>query len=307
MNRLIAIFVALLLSTATHAGAMPEPQIVRISPRIHALLGPVGLPSAHNQGYMVNTTVIVGDNGVILIDSGASDEVGQHLARTIAKITPKPVTTIINTHHHGDHHLGNVAFPQAQVISSETCRKLVEKTGAEWIAIMEGLVGHKLPNTKPVLASATVGEDSRNERNLHGVKLLLWAPKGSHTPGDLMVWLPDEKVLVGGDILVNGLVPNLRDANLKNWIATLTKVEELAPATVVPGHGPLMNAADVARLRKMLGDFYAGVEAGYKKGLNDGEIRATLDLREWQKLKEYDTAMGANINKAYLEIEAENF
>ncbi|MBS4098263.1 MAG: MBL fold metallo-hydrolase [Sulfuricella sp.] len=307
MKKLLLIIAALGISLTAQAAAIPEPQVVRITPRIYALLGPVGLPSPHNQGYMVNTTVIVGERGVILIDSGSSDEVGSHLAKAIAKITPKPVTHIINTHHHGDHHLGNSAFKNARVLSSEECRKLVEKTGAEWVALMENLVGHKLPNTRPVPADVTVPGDSRTESSLQDVKLLLWAPKGSHTPGDLMVWLPDDKVLIGGDILVNGLVPNLRDANLKNWITALRQVEELAPATVVPGHGPLMNKADVAKLHKMLVGFYAGVEGGYKKGLNDSEIRPTLDLSEWQKLKEYDAAMGANINRAYLEIEAENF
>ncbi len=287
--------------------AMPEPQIVQINPRVYALLGPTGLPSAHNHGYMVNTTILIGNKGVILIDSGGSDEIGSHLAKAIAKITPKPVTQIINTHHHGDHHLGNIAFKDAQVLSSDECRKLVEKTGEEWVAIMEGMIGHKLPNTRPVLADATVPAESRSEKHLDGIRLTLWVPKGSHTPGDLMIWLPDDKILIGGDILVNGIAPNLRNAHLKNWIATLDKVRELAPATVIPGHGPLMTPIDVAKQRKLLGDFYSGVEAGYKKGLTDSEIRTTLDLSEWQKLKEYDTAMGGNINRAYLEIEGENF
>lgn len=308
MKKILPLLALLLLSpTLFAAGKMPEPKVVKISERIYALLGPVAQPNAHNQGYMVNSTAIIGDQGVILVDSGASDEVGKHLARTIAKLTPKPVTHIINTHHHGDHTLGNIAFPGAQVISSAQCKAMVEKTGYEWIGIMESMIGHKLPNTKPVPAILTYPDLSRTDSTLQGVKLLLWVPKGSHTVGDMMVYLPDDKVLIGGDILVNTLTPNLRDANLKNWIGTLEEAQQLGAQTIVPGHGPLMAPADVKKLHDLLATFYAGVEAGYKKGLTDSEIRPTLDLTEWKKLKEYDATMGANINRAYLEVEAASF
>ena len=64
---------------------------------------------------MINSTVIVGDNGVILVDSGGTAEVGQHIAAAVRRITDKPVTHVVNTHHHGDHYLGNVAFEGAEL------------------------------------------------------------------------------------------------------------------------------------------------------------------------------------------------
>jgi glyoxylase-like metal-dependent hydrolase (beta-lactamase superfamily II) len=298
----------LLISPALHAAdKMPEPKVVKINDRVYVLLGPVALPSAHNQGYMVNSTVIIGDQGVILVDTGSTDEVGKNLAKTIAKLTPKPVTHIINTHHHGDHTLGNIAFPGAQVISSAQCKVMVEKTGYEWKGIMESMIGRPFPNTKPVPASVTYPDLSRNDVTLQGVKMMLWVPKGSHTVGDTMVYLPDDKVLIGGDILVNTQTPNLRDGNLSNWVGTLAEVQRIDAKTIVPGHGPLMTKADAKKLHDMMAAFYAGVEAGYKKGLTDSDIRKTLDLKEWKKLKEFDTTMGANINRAYLEVEAASF
>ncbi|MDP2154554.1 MAG: MBL fold metallo-hydrolase [Sulfuricella sp.] len=308
MKRVFLILFALIYANAVGAETrLPEPKVVKVNDRVYALLGPLGLPSSHNQGYMVNSTVIIGDKGVILVDSGATDVVGKHLAKAIAKITPKPVTHIINTHHHGDHVLGNVAFKGAEIISSEQCKALVEKTGMEWVQIMENLVGRKFPNTRPVPAMLTFKEESSSERSLQGVKILFWVPRGSHTPGDMMVYLPDDKVLIGGDILVNTIIPNMRDANIRNWIAALDKAREFDATTIVPGHGPLMSKSDVSRLHKLLAGFYAGVEAGYKKGLSDSEIRNTLDLAEWKKLKEYEVNMGGNISRAYLEVEAANF
>jgi glyoxylase-like metal-dependent hydrolase (beta-lactamase superfamily II) len=282
--------------------------VVKINERVYALLGPMGLPSKHNQGYMVNTTLIIGEQGVILVDSGASDEVGSHLARTIAKLTPKPVTHVINTHHHGDHVLGNIVFAGAEIISSEQCREMVKKTGDEWISLMETLIGHKLPNTRAIPATVTyAGENNKVERTIQGVKLVFWVPQGSHTVGDMMVYLPDDKVLVGGDILVNQTIPVMRDAQVRNWVSTLEKVQDFDAKNIVPGHGPLMTKDDVARLQRQMAAFYAGVESGYKKGLSDSETRKTLDVADWKKLEGFETNIGGNVNRAYLEIEQASF
>lgn len=295
-------------SLACADSKMPPPKVVKINERVYALLGPLGVPSEHNQGYMVNSTVIIGEQGVILVDSGASDEVGTHLRKAIAKLTPKPVTHVINTHHHGDHVLGNIVFQGAEVVSSETCREMVNKTGDEWVALVESLIGHKLPNTRPVPATVTfAGENSKAERTIQGVKLVFWVPPGSHTVGDMMVYLPDDKVLLGGDILVNRTIPVMRDALVKNWVGTLEMVQGFDATSIVPGHGPLMSKADVARLQRQMAGFYAGVEAGYKKGLSDSETRKTLDVAEWKKLEGFDANIGGNVNRAYLEIEQASF
>lgn len=303
------IFLGALMALFMHVGfaaALPQPMVVKINERVYALLGPIELPNKRNQGYMVNSTVIVGDHGVIVVDTGFTDEIGALLVKTIAKITPKPVTHVINTHQHGDHVLGNSAFPNAEIISSEKCKEGVSKTGYESIALVEEMTQRKFPNTKPVLASVTFKENTRNEKTIQGVKLMLWVPKGSHTPGDMIVYLPEDRVLIGGDILVNGTTPNFREGYVKTWIDTLGKMQGMNFKIAVPGHGLLMSKADVAAMHKRMAALYAGIEAGYKQGLTDSEIRKTLDLSEWKKLERY-SEMGANINRVYLEVEAANF
>lgn len=292
---------------AIASAAMPPVKVEKISDHVYALLGPVGLPDKKNDGYMVNSTVIIGDAGVILIDTGFTDEIGKHLAKAIAKLTPKPVTHIINTHHHGDHTLGNIAFPGAQVISAEACKKLVETTGYEWIDIIQTVLKKKFPNTKPVPATVTIPDGRNVEQVINGVTLRLIVPMGSHTPGDMMVYLPGEKLLIAGDILVQHMAPSFRDAHIKNWIESLSDIERMDVEHIVPGHGPLMDLAGVKAMRDRMTALYEAVEAGFKKGLTDSEIRKTLDLREWTKMVNYDELMGGNINRTYLEVEQANF
>lgn len=296
----------LFVVSAASQASLPAPKVSKINDRVYAILGPVGLPSKQNGGYQVNSTLILGDKGAIVVDTGATHEVGELIAKTVAGITPKPVTHVINTHHHGDHYLGNTAFKNAEFISAKKAQELIDQTGAEWIALVESMIGKKLTNTKAIAAKTTFPENTRTERVINGVKLVFWVPKGSHTPGDLLVYLPDDKVLIGGDVLVNHVVPQMRDAHVKAWIATLDEARKMDFKTVVPGHGPLMSKAEVAKMHATMAKFYQGIEVGYKKGLSDSEVRKTLDLSEWQKLSGTDN-IGTNVNRTYLEVEAANF
>ncbi len=294
------------LCTAAYGQTFPEPRALRINDRVFVLLGPIQHANRSNQGYMINSTVIVGDQGVILVDSGGSDEVGRHIAAAVRRITQKPVTHVVNTHHHGDHHLGNVAFEGATFISSELCRKMVLETGRDWLAIMERDIGRRLPGTTPVAAQVTYPEGTRTQTFIHGVRVVFWVPRGSHTAGDLLVHLPDDDVLVAGDVLVSRVVPTLQDGVVKNWIQTLDEIRALGVAHFVPGHGDLMRLSDVDALRETMFRFHSGVKDGFRRGQNEAQIRKSLDLSAWDRL-ERSYVIGRNINQAYLEIEADSF
>ena len=297
--------IALAVSVGANGQTFPEARTLKINERVYVLLGPIQHANKINQGYMINSTVIVGDKGVILVDSGGSDEVGRHIATAVRRITDKPVTHVVNTHHHGDHYLGNVAFEGATFISSEMCRKMVLDTGHEWLELMERDIGRKLPDTKPLAASVTYAA-TRTEATIHGVRVVFWVPKGSHTVGDLLVHLPDDRVLITGDILVNGVVPTFQDGFVKNWIETLDEMQTLGVDTFVPGHGDLMTLRDVTALRGAMLRFYSGVKEGFKGGKSEAEIRKSLDLSSWDTL-ERSYVIGRNINRAYLEIERDSF
>jgi glyoxylase-like metal-dependent hydrolase (beta-lactamase superfamily II) len=306
MRRLCALFLLAAFCMAVHAQPLPEPRTVKVSDRVHVLLGPVQHANRANQGYMVNSTVIVGDHGVILVDPGGTLEAGRHIAAAVRRITAKPVTHVVNTHHHGDHYLGNAAFEGATIISSETCRRLVLETGDEWRALMEEAVGHKLPGTRPMAAGVTYAEGTRTEASLHGVRLVFWVPRGSHTAGDLILYLPDDKVLVAGDVLVSRVVPTLQDGFIKNWLRTLDEIRSVKAVHFIPGHGDLMALGEVVAFRDAMQRFYSGVKEAFRNGKRDYEIRDSPALSAWHGLERSYVA-GRNINRAYLEIEADSF
>lgn len=299
------LFAAAIGSAGAHAQPIPEARTLKLNERVYVLRGPIQHANRANQGFMINSTVVVGDKGVLLIDSGGSVEVGRHIAAAVRRITSKPVTHVVNTHHHGDHYFGNAAFAGATIVSSEKCRALALETGAEWMRIMEHDIGRKLVGTRPIAAGVTY-RDGRTETLIHGVRVVFWVPRGSHTAGDLLVHLPDDQVLVAGDVLVNGIVPSLQDGFVKNWIATLGEIGKLPAVHFVPGHGEVMTGAQVDALRGAMSRFYAGVKEGYRRNLGEADIRKSLDLSAWEKL-ERSYVIGRNVNRAYLEAEADSF
>ena len=99
-----------LLAAKAELERQQEEEKVKISDRVFAMLGPSVIPNALNRGFVNNNLVIIGDKGVILVDAGSHKAVAKHIYKSIKKITDKPITHIIITHHHADHHLGAQYF-----------------------------------------------------------------------------------------------------------------------------------------------------------------------------------------------------
>jgi cyclase len=193
-----------------------------------------------------NSGVIVGDKGVIVIDAKTTPAGGKELLDDIAKITPKPVTTVILTHSDGDHVNGLASFPTGITIIAHEGNKKEQEA-----ALAAGGRG------APPAGHLPTQVVTKNKENLKidGVKLevLHWAP--AHTSGDLVVYLPSEKIVFTGDIIAVPLPDPLihleKNGSSEGWITTTKGIVDLHADQIVPGHGPVQTNADVqARLTR---------------------------------------------------------
>jgi cyclase len=193
-----------------------------------------------------NSGVIVGDKGVIVIDAKTTAPGGKELLDDIAKITPKPVTTVILTHSDGDHVNGLASFPAGITIIAHEGNKKEQET-----ALAAGGRG------APPAGHLPTQVVTKNKENLkiNGVKLevLHWAP--AHTSGDLVVYLPGDKIVFTGDIIAaqmpDPLIHLEKNGSSEGWITTTKGIVTLNPDQVVPGHGNVQTKADVqARLTR---------------------------------------------------------
>src|SRR5262249_59315679 len=167
-----------------------------------------------------NSGVIIGEKGVIVIDAKTTQAGGKELLDDIAKITPKPVTTVILTHSDGDHVNGLASFPAGITIIAQANNKKEQEA-----ALTAG--GRGAPPADH-LPTRVVSKNKENVK-IDGVKLELlhWAP--AHTSGDLVVFLPDEKIVATGDIIAGSgdqLIHREKNGSSEAWITT---VKEIGP------------------------------------------------------------------------------
>jgi cyclase len=189
-----------------------------------------------------NSGVIVGDKGVIVIDAKTTLAGGKELLEDVAKITPKPVTTVILTHSDGDHVNGLASFPTGiTIIAHENNKKEQEA------ALASGGRG------APPAGHLPTQVVSKNKENLKidGVKLqvLHWVP--AHTSGDLVVYLPDQKIVFTGDILggqqSDPLIHLEKNGSSEGWITTTKGIVALNADQFVTGHGDLLAKAAIQK------------------------------------------------------------
>jgi cyclase len=190
-----------------------------------------------------NSGVIVGDKGVIVIDAKTTAAGGKELLEDIAKITPKPVTNVILTHSDGDHVNGLAAFPAGvKVIAQENNKKEQEK------ALAAGGRGAPPADHLPT----EVISKNKQSLKIEGVKFELyhWAP--AHTSGDLIVYLPGEKIVFTGDIIAGGktadpLIHLEKNGSSEGWITTVKGIAGLKSDQFVEGHGDVLTKADIEK------------------------------------------------------------
>jgi cyclase len=243
--------------------APPPLTMKMLKPDVWAALGGAG----------GNSTIIIGKTSVIVVDAKQTEAGAKDLLAEIAKITPKPVKTAIITHSDGDHLNGLVAFPEGiKIIAHENNKKEQEA------ALAAGGRGappkDRLPNE--VTTKAT------EKMTIDGVKLELhhWAP--AHTSGDLVVYLPAQKIISTGDIVVTNRAddnPNIhfeKNGSTEGWIASVKGMISLNADTYVTGHGDLVTKADLQRKLAATTERRNKIAAMVKEGKKLDEIKAAL-------------------------------
>jgi len=187
-----------------------------------------------------NSGVIIGNKGVIVIDAKTTADGGKQLLAEVAKLTPKPVTTVILTHSDGDHVNGLASFPAGLTIIAQEHNKMEQEA-----ALKAGGRGappaDRLPNK---LITKT-----KESQKIDGVSFNFyhWGP--AHTSGDLIIELPAQKIVFTGDIIAtqraDPIIHLEKQGSTEGWVKTTKAIIALNATTYVPGHGDIQTKADI--------------------------------------------------------------
>jgi len=192
-----------------------------------------------------NVGVIIGDGGVVVIDTRSAPSHAEEIAKDLATVTPLPVLWVINTHWHWDHVLGNLAFAAAEFWGHRRCRQVMLEEPEAIRAAAKRWLGSAAEEVDAVdLIAPTNVFDQDAVMDLGGRTVQLAYRGKGHTDADVTVRVDD--VLFAGDLLEEGAPPAFGDAYPRQWPITVASHLVDAPRLVVPGHGDVMEAAAVA-------------------------------------------------------------
>ncbi len=284
----------------------------RLSKHVWMIYSPDGFPTPENRGMMANIIFVVTSAGVVVIDSGASLQIGQMAIRMIRKVTDKPVVAVFNSHYHGDHWLGNHAFVKTYgdklpIYSlASTITKLKGTEGNLWRGLMERWTNQSTIGTQVVIPNTAVQHGQVIQ--FGDVSLRMHHYGTAHTPSDLSVEIVQDKVTAVGDIAMTNRIANMDEGSYPGTFKYYKALMAAAGEQLwVPGHGHARQD-----LLKTYGEFMSGIWEPSLKAVEDGkseaEARAAVlrDARVASRAKTMDGFngnIGKYISLAYLEAE----
>ena len=237
--------------------------LTELAEGIYGLIASTDFPPTNPDLAICNGGIIIGSDGVLVVDPFQNETLGNLLFDTVATLTDQPVKYVVNTHYHFDHTGGNPAAASRQlpILGRGPIREFMLTRNAE---------------TDPNLTPPEVIIDGSWDLWL-GDRTVQIREFDGHTGGtDLIAYVPDADALIAGDLLFNQRIPYMADGNLRTLQTTLDQLMADYPtATVLPGHGPVTDTAGMAELKTYLDDLEALALEWKAMGTSKEEALAT--------------------------------
>ncbi|MBI5205658.1 MAG: MBL fold metallo-hydrolase [Nitrospirae bacterium] len=302
MKRLIVfgIFVFVLISFFTFGqSAFAQSGLTKIADNVYSYVDVKG--AAPQNSFGANAGIIIGKDGIVVIDTLISAKEAQRFINDIRKISDKPIKYVVNTHFHLDHTFGNSEFAKlgAIIIAQASDNENLQKSGEATLknASAYGLSEKDMEGTKIAYPQLSFNDKLGIDLGEQKVELIYAGP--SHTGGSILVYLPDKKILFAGDVLFTNYHPYIADGDIKSWGRVLDYIMKMDVATIIPGHGPVSTKKDVTDMKAYLIAFDKNAKKLSAKS-KDGEyifseIKKILPVRA-----ELEALIKANLQMKYL-------
>ncbi|NJP46064.1 MBL fold metallo-hydrolase [Actinacidiphila epipremni] len=269
---------------------LEPPYVQALAPGVHAFVQPDG-------GWCLgNAGIVAGDGMTALIDTAATEHRAGLLRDTVTALTPHPPTLVVTTHHHGDHHFGNALFaPAATIVASTGTRDVMTEKGTALRYVWPDTPWGDLPLTLPTLTF-----DGRLTLHVGGIRVELYELGIAHTTSDTVAWLPEQRVLFAGDVVLPGCTPFVLAGSVAGSLAALEQLRALGPTVVVGGHGPVAGPEALDEAEAYLRWVRELAARGVAEGVSPYEAAVRADLGPYAELRDPERLV-ANLHRAYAE------
>ena len=286
ITRTLCAAACLFSSLAAHAFST-----VRIADNVYALVGDLGQRSPANLGHNMTSGFIVTDEGVIVIDTGGSRANAEKIHAAIRKVTDRKIIYAINTGGQDHRWFGNNYFKMqgAKIVAADSTVRDMRERGAEQVERIKPLLGDRFAGTQLAYPDTTFAQ--RMTLPVKDITIELIHTGGAHTPGDLLVWLPQSSVVFTGDTVFAERLLGILPDGASRWIKSLEYLRDtLKPRIVVPGHGAVTNIDHALRDSY---DYLVFLRSAVTKRFSDGafdpvEASQNLDQSRFSYLQNYE-------------------
>jgi cyclase len=268
------------------------PQVEQLAPHLYAYVS--------DNNHSSNSTFLVGQHGILVVDTGLNTVEAQKLLAEIRKISPLPVQFVINTHYHLDHQGGNgIIGPDATIISTPYTR---ERT-LQWMA--QGTRGASSA-PPPSFRAASITVVDRLTLWLDDSAVEIIAPGPGHTMGDLYVFFPKQRTVSTGDLYLTNSCPAMDQGSAQNWVRSLDAMLSLAADHYVAGHFEVGTRADITRFRDYMSELVTQVTSLYRSGVPIDQVPGRLDMKHYQdfrQLPQFHATFADNAQSVYRQLQ----
>lgn len=276
---------------------------IKVSSDVWCFFGKLEAPTKENGGFMSNSCYIKTAKSYVLIDSGASYDFANQAYKAMEKIEKLPVNTVITTHAHDDHWLGNNFYKEkfnAKIYGPALINK--EFNANSEIRGVKILSEENKKNTKFVAVDEIINETKT--LNIDGKEIII-IPTGvkAHTSDDLFVYLPNDKVLFSGDIVMNGRVTSNRDGSVIGSLKALEMINSKKWDVLVPGHGVDTSKTAADETIKYFTLLKQRVLEAIENEVTGNDITKIVTMEEFKNKALYDELNSKNVFDAFRELE----
>jgi len=220
-----------------------------------------------------NSGIIIGDDGVIVVDAQATPVMAGLVIERVRQVTDKPIKYVVLSHYHAVRVLGATAYGANEILASEACRAMIAERGQEdWASEYQRFPRlFRAAESIPGLTWPSLTFRQRMTLYLGKRRVELCQIGRAHTAGDIVAYVPDANVVFSGDIVEYKSACYCGDAHFNDWPGTLERLAALNADALVPGRGDALVGADrvaeaVALTREFLRDTYEPVKRGVARG-----------------------------------------
>jgi glyoxylase-like metal-dependent hydrolase (beta-lactamase superfamily II) len=290
------------------AAAAQTPNAVEVAAGVWMVQGESALGSSANRNFISNAAFVITQDRVVVIDALGSPALATELLAQIRRVTPLPVRHVIVTHYHADHIYGLQVLQAAgaEVIAHERADEYLQSDTAQlrlkvsreelfpWIDERTALVA---PDRRLAAGVTTLV--------LGGTRFEIGHAGPAHTPEDLVVWLPERRVLLAGDLVFRGRIPFVGLADSGGWVQALDRLLAYDAQVIVPGHGGVSTSAraDLQLTRDYLVHLRQAMGRAAQEMEPFEEAYARTDWSRFEALPLFRAANRINAYNTYLLME----